>query len=256
MHERRTFFFTLCLCISTCLLTIPAFGITLLDEFSKAKEGDFAVFEQQKQITLFRIAKKTDKEMTIEEVTATAKPADLNWQAWLTKGAPTHTSWTLSRFDLTTGTIESIYSYGTNEWIQTDSTGNATFTFLPTLFTLPLVAVAENDRKRIGPPPESDEHDRRKLWVPKAIFQGKAHLVPFYVFRVEWPKDVTELSGKAIYLYIPYSKENQSGKFENNDCLNYFPYWVEVVGKISKVKLRVIDSGKNLTSPATLPTLQ
>ena len=253
MHAKRTFFFTLLLSISACLLSIPAFAITLLDEFSKAKEGDFAVFEQQKQITLFRIAKKTDKELIVEEVTATAKPADLNWQAWLTQGAPMHTSWTLSRFDLATGAIQSIYSYGTNEWIQTDGARDVTLTFLPTLFTLPLVVVLENDRKRIGPPPESGESDRRKLWVPKAIFQGKANLVPFYVFRVEWPKDVTELSGKVIYLYIPGSNESKKNERQTDECLNYFPYWVEVVGKISKVKLRVIDSGKNLTSPAALP---
>ena len=242
MRLKCPFFFFL----SLSLFISQLFATTLLDKFKNSHEGDFAVFEQQKQITLFRIAKKTDQEMVVEEVTATAQPADSNWQEWLTDGAVTHTSWTLSRFNLSTGAIESIYSYGTNEWIQADGAKEATFTFLPTLFTLPLVSVADKDRKRIGPPPEAGDQERRKLWVPKVIFQGKIETLPFHVFRVEWPKDVTELSGKTIYLYLPEDSKN-------SDCLDYFPYWVEVIGKVSKVKLRVIDSGKNLTSPAYLP---
>ena len=70
---------------------MPGVALTLLDEFQKAETGDFAVFEQQKQITLFRIAEKTDKDLVIEEVaatTATLDPKTINWQAWLSQGAP------------------------------------------------------------------------------------------------------------------------------------------------------------------------
>ena len=92
---------------------------------------------------------------------------------------------------------------------------------------------------------ESGEPDLRKLWTPKVIFNGKTYTPPFQVFRARWPKDTTELSDKIIELYIPKPE-----KQEPPECLDYFPYWVEIVGKISKVKLRVIDSGQGLPSPA------
>ena len=117
--------------------------------------------------------------------------------------------------------------------------------FLPTLFNLQLVPVPQDERKRIGVPPEAGEPDRRKFWTPKVVFEGQTYTPPCQVLRAEWPKDATELSGKVIYLYIP---ECQTTK--PPCCLDYFPYWVEIVGNISKVKLRVINSGKGLTSPA------
>ena len=226
------------------LSSLQGFALTLLEEFQKAETGDFAVFEQQKQITLFRIAEKTDKDLVIEEVAATTTtldPKTINWQEWLSKGAPGHTSWILSRFSLKDSKLQSIFSYSANEWIETD----AAFVFLPTLFNLPLMQVAQDEKKRIGPPPEAGEPDRRRLWSPKVVFNGQAYTPPCQVLRAVWPKDATELSGKVIYLYIP-----ESQTVEHPHYLDYFPYWVEIAGSISKVKLRVIDSGKGLTSPA------
>jgi hypothetical protein len=221
-----------------CFLFLPlqGFALTLGDEFKKAEIGDFVVFEHQKLITLLRIAEKDEKTLGIEEITAprnTIDPKTISWKDWVSKGAEHHTSWIVTNFDPQTYKVQSTISIDSHEPVDTA----ALFQFLPTLLNLELRNVPQDERKRIGPPPMGDEPDFRKLWLPQVVFEGKIIHPEFQVCTTKWPADGSELTGKTIYLYIPHSKE----------CLSYFPYWVEVSGKFHNVKLRVIDSGKNLT---------
>lgn len=215
---------------------------TLGDEFKKAEVGDFIVFQHQKHITLLRIAEKDEKSLAVEEITtqeSSVDPKTISWESWLENFAPGHTSWIVSRFNLPDFAVESVFSYTTNEWIGNEPL----FQFLPTLLNLPLEPVKKEDRKRIGPPPSEGEIDFRKEWLPKIIFNAKVIPTECHVFKTSWPKDGGELAGKTLYLYIPISKE----------CLNYFPYWIEIAGRLAKVKLRVIDSGKGLLAAPHKP---
>lgn len=225
----------------------PLSALTLSDEFRRAEVGDYVVFLEQKHLTLFRIASKNDKEIGIEEITAQEQginPQTANWQQWLQEGAPNHTSWTLSLLDLETGAMKASYSYTTNEWQANQTVAS----FLPTLLQLPLETVPLDLRKRIGPPPEKGEQEARKLWTPKVTFHHTAvPQVPFAVYRAEWPQDESDLRGKVVLLYFATGKATE--------CLSYFPYWIEVVGLVGRVKLRVIDSGKGLESPQLLPVM-
>jgi len=225
------------------ILTSPLSALTLSDEFRRAEVGDYVVFLEQKHLTLFRIASRDETHLGIEEITTQEKNIDVNtvvWQKWLRDGAPHHTSWTLSLLDFTTGQITASYSYSTNEW-QGDQT---IVSFLPTLLKLPLESVPVEQRKKIGVAPDAGDRDFRKLWTPKVIFNREViPQVPFDVYRAEWPDDESELRGKVVLLYLPRGQE----------CLNYFPYWIEVVGLVGRVKLRVIDSGKALDSPQRIP---
>jgi hypothetical protein len=48
-------------------------------------------------------------------------------------------------------------------------------------------------------------------------------------------------SGKSIEVYVPH---------ENNKYPSYFPYWLQISGLISNAKVRIIDSGTGMISPA------
>lgn len=227
------------------LFSCSLFSETLLDKFQEANVGDFVVFAHNKEVTLLRIAAMNDTSFVIEEITALEKslPKEPNWQNWLDTNAPYNTAWIFSTFDRKTGRLLSTYSYTTAEWIEQDPQ----FAFMPTLLTLPFKKVPLKDRKKIGVAPYGDERDTRKFWVPQVFFDGKEVHPPIDVFEVKWPQDSTDLSGKIIDLYFPQKQDTAPALF-------YFPYWVEIRGKIGRVKIRVIDSGRNLTSSASLPS--
>jgi hypothetical protein len=226
------------------LLVIPAagHGKTLADQFQQAKAGDFVVFQQNHHITLFRVSAVAGSIVDIEEVTSSDKeinPKIISWQEWLENGAPHHSSWTLTRIDLDSGKVLSNLSFSSidNEWVR----NQPLFIFLPTLLRLPLETVPPEQRKQVGAPPRPGDIDRRKPWLPKVIVAGKElpPPVPFAVYRAKWPSDNSELSERTIYLYLCLAPQ----------ALSYFPYWVEIGGKIGTVKLRVIDSGTGLLPP-------
>ncbi|MDB6081547.1 MAG: hypothetical protein JWO53_819 [Chlamydiia bacterium] len=205
---------------------------TLGSRFQKAEAGDFVVVEQGKLMTLFHVMETHNNEIFIEEITAPLTKI-ASWQEWLNEEAPHYSSWTQTRVDLTTGKLISLFSRSHGEWIQSD----ALFSFLPTLLQLKFIKVPLDERKKVGPAPIAGEEERRKLWLPKIFVNGKEVPNDCDVFQVKWPKDGSELSEKTLSLYLP----KQEGK-----GLSYFPYWIEIAGKLGKVKLRVIDSGKGL----------
>jgi hypothetical protein len=214
------------------------FAHSLSDELKSAAVGDYVVFSEQKHIILFRIA-DLHEDFVVEEIAlpeSSCKPATMNWQEWLMQDAPGNSSRTVTYIDKTTGAIKKMYSISDGEWVEQ----KPLFPFLPALFSLPLELVPPKERKLSGPPPLEGEQDFRRPWSPKVVFEKKVIKdVAFDVFRTRWQKDASELSEKAIVLYFPRSKE----------CLSYFPYWIELTDGFGKVKVRVIDSGKNLISP-------
>src|SRR5581483_3638343 len=122
--------------------------------FQEAKPGDYVVFYHDKEITLLRVGERSEKELVIEEITANEKAVskEQNWQEWILEGAPNHTSWLISSFDIHNGKSLSTYSVAINEWTEPDQI----LSFLPTLLKLPMKEAPLDARKRIGPTPLSD----------------------------------------------------------------------------------------------------
>ncbi len=217
------------------LWSVSCFGITLGDAFENARPGDFVVCAYQKHLTILIIKENNETSIAFEEISG---PMNLineylgKWNTWIEKDAPQHTSWTISTMSKSTKEITSIYSKDAEEYLAVDSA----ISFLPTLLLLPFHSITPSERKHLGPPPMPGEPDFRKLWNPKIIYEGKEIYPPIVVERVFWPNDKSDLSGKAIDLYIP-----------RQDAITYFPYWVEIAVAFGKVKIRVVDSGRNLT---------
>jgi hypothetical protein len=202
-------------------------------EIKKASSGDFVIYAYKQQSTLLRIAGNNGKELVVEEISS-PKPEIRKWQEWLNEGAPGHSSWTISRISLDNGTIKSVYNVDERAYITTP----ITFPFLPTLLTTPLTLIAASEKKRIGAEPLPGEMDFRPLWLPKIIFEGKELKTAVEAFRLVWPRDESELSGKTLELYFPVS-----------EAIIYLPYWIEMNAGLNKIKICVIDAGKGLSSP-------
>lgn len=225
--------------IFLCFLALQTtlFAKDLQKEIHKAEIGDFVVYAYKQQVTLLRVAEINESELAVEEISI-QDPEVKNWQQWLSNGAPNHSSWTISCIDSKKGTIHSIFNVDEKAYTSTP----ATFQFLPILLTSSLQPIALSERKYIGPEPMAGEMDFRSLWLPKIIFEGKERKPRIGAFRFVWPDDDSELSGKRLDIYIP-----------EDEAITYLPYWIELNAGLNKIKISVIDSGKKLTSPVSVP---
>lgn len=226
------FFYTLSLSAAERLL--------LKENFRQAQPGDYVVIAQGKSYTLFHIFDRKDSQVTVEEVTipSTRNEQEISsWKGWLESGAPGNTSWVHYWIDLDSGEMTHYYSYTKCGFYIVPEAEN----FLYTLLHLPLAQLPANERRKIGPPPRSDEPDRRTTWQPQMVYEGKnIEGVSFDVFTARWPSDGGPISGKNIEIYLPHDQ----GRYPA-----YFPYWLQVRGTLGQAKVRIIDSGKGLISP-------
>ncbi|MCH9609009.1 MAG: hypothetical protein S4CHLAM45_02490 [Chlamydiales bacterium] len=229
----------LCLIFLSCTLFAD---VQLKTQFYTAEGGNYVVTEQGKTYAFLYIRERSNDTIFIEEVAIPASNFNrqkISWRDWFEQEAPGHTLWTISQIDLKTGTFKETYSYTHEGWIDTSASNS----FLTTLLNLNFKEVAESERRRIGFPPGYGKPDKRPLWNPRLIVGGlKVANIPFAVYKGRWPKDQSELSCKQIDIYIPYASESE--KFPT-----FFPYLVEVDGKIGSAKLRVVDSGVGVRSP-------
>lgn len=209
----------------------------LRDNLQKTKAGDFIVAAQGKMISLLRVAQNQGEKLTLEEISAPVSVSPSSWREWALKGAPGHCSWVLYEINLSTGAMESAYSYTRRTHFQLTEAEN----FLGTLLTLQLSPIPYRERKLIGPLPTGGP-DFRKPWNPKLVVEGQTvPNIPFSAWRTRWPKDGSELSDRSIVIYLP----------EDTRYPCYFPHWLEISGFIGKAKVRIIDSGENLFFPST-----
>ncbi len=226
-----------------CLLLLPLqlLALDLKQDVAKAQTGDFIVYTYKQSLVLFRIRENNPPTLVVEEISAPIAAASKNWQDWLSHDAPGHTSWTISRINIHSGKVESIFSVDEKRF----QNSNPAFQFLPTLFQLTLNPIEPYERKYVGAQPLAGEVDLRRLWLPKIIFETKQIFPSVLAYRVRWPKDESELSGKPIDLYLASDKG-----------ITYLPYWIEVFGGLGKAKISALDSGKELSSPANLQTYE
>lgn len=226
-------FFLLFLALTQALFS----DLYLRDNLQRTKAGDFIVAAQGKTISLLRIVRNEKGKLSLEEISAPLNVCSNpnfphSWRSWAENGAPGNTSWVIYQIDLTTGKMESAYSYTRRTAFQIPQAEN----FLGNLLTLRLSVIPVSERKMVGPPPR-DGPDFRKMWQPKMVVDGcEISGVRFSGWKTRWPKDGSELSERFIYLYLP----------DDPRFASYFPHWLEIAGFVGKAKVRIIDSGENL----------
>ncbi len=207
------------------------FAQTLKEKFYKAQPGDYVVTLQAKNYSLLRVHALKGGCLTLEEITIPeeeAKPRSWNWKQWAEKGAPGHTSWILYEIDLDKNRLLKCYSKVKMAAIYPEE---ADYLFLKFL-NLPLRHLSEPERKKVGPPPQDGETDRRKIWNPTLTIEGKTVARPsFDVLQAEWPNDDSPLSSCFVEFYV-----DQNRPFP-------FPYWIEIKSSHYAFKIRAVDSG-------------
>jgi hypothetical protein len=217
-------------------------NVILKENLRRANPGSYLVLEQGKTFTFFHIFENNGEKIIIEEVSIpeknmVAQHYQGGWKCWFEQGAPGHTSWTHSLVNLNNGRIEEMYSFTQKGWIDVSKTSS----FMTTLLNLPFEQAPDKERRKIGLPPGYGKPDHRPLWHPRLIADGVlVQHVYFYVWKTRWPSDGSELARKIIEIYLPEA---------NSSYPTYFPYLVEVEGKIGSAKVRVVDSGLIANSP-------
>lgn len=248
--RNRLYINTICFILAV-LSTSSLSALTLKEQLKYAQPGDYIVTAQKKNITVLHISDVSPKEILIEEVTSSANKvsSDINWKRWMRQGAPDHTSWIMYRLDLDQNKVLEAFSFTHNGWMHADDIN----LFFITLLNLPFEEIETNHRKRQGPPLPPGEIDSRPIWHPPIYVDGKLNKsVTSKAYKALWPKDYSELSGHLIEIFIPEANANS---------LSYFPYWLQVSNLAAQLKIRVIDSGKNMISihpniPKRSPTIE
>jgi hypothetical protein len=217
---------------------------SLEQRFAQAKDGDFIVTAQESNYSLLFVRSITADTLLLEEISIPDHQVDvkkIDWQNWVMKKAPGHTSWTLYEIDRKSAALIECFSFSKNGWLYLDESEQ----FLTRLLSLQLSSVSEKERKRIGPPPSDGEQDVRGLWNPPLIVNQKKVAKPIFdVFKARWPEDSTRLSRCSLELY-----------FRKDEPSFPFPYWIEVQSPHYSFKMRTVDSGHNLISsmPGAMP---
>ena len=225
--------------VFACLTSLCAAEqeLFLRQNLGRAQTGDYIVTAQNKSYTVLLVRSVSDKNIVIEEITLPVCKVPqkfMGWRQWLESGAKGNTCWVSYDIFLFDGSISKAFSYTRNEWFSVSQSQN----FLSTLLNLSLKPIPMNERKKIGPPPNSGTPDRRSIWQPQLVVDGQqVSDVVFDGWRTRWPKDGGELSGKAIEIYVPQDQGHYP---------SYFPYWLQVSGMVGKAKVRIIDSGTQL----------
>ncbi|MCH9630426.1 MAG: hypothetical protein S4CHLAM37_04250 [Chlamydiia bacterium] len=208
------------------------------EKFENAESGSYIVTEFQNVLSLLRIHSLEEDKLYIEEINAPASSPLIKkkkWEEWIQNKAPGASSWLLYEIDLKKGTITDCYSFDQKTHINLENQQS----FLATLMFLRLEPITGSDRKKIGPKPEDEASDQRKVWNPPKVVSGKkVKGTNFLAMRTKWPKDGSELSQRTIDLY-----------FDEKETSFPFPYWIEVGDTHNVFKLRVTDSGNCKNSP-------
>jgi hypothetical protein len=213
----------------------------LRDNLRRAKVGDYIVTSQNKNYTLLHIYDKTDHSLTIEEITAPAQriPKSFSsWKDWVAQKAPGNTSWVMFKLDISKGQIVNYFSLTKNAWFDLSQSN----IFLTTLLNLKFNRVPVENRRLLGMAARVNSPENEAFWQPRMIFNGnEVPGVTFEAWQTRWPADGSDLSGKTIEVFIP----------RENDCYpSYFPYWLQIKGMIGNAKIRIIDAGNHMLSPA------
>jgi len=203
------------------------------NRLKSAEKGTFAVFEYNKIYSVLSVFDVSLDKVILEEITISKDSFDkkLSFKSWIENRAKNHTSWTMYEIDLKKDVIKDAFSISKNAWIDIAKTESV----ITKLLELDLKKLEDRDRKKIGSEPLMKEVDRRAIWQPIKIFDGKKiSRAKFDVYRSIWPDDDSIFSLKRFDLYF--------------DDSFAFPYFIEVNNGHMSYMIKAIDSGKNLKS--------
>ncbi len=223
--------------LTLIFFTHSLFSFTLQDKFEQGEVGSYIVTEQNELVSLLHLHKKKENKLLFEEISIPLHLSKkINWNEWVQKGAPGHTSWILYEVDIEKKCVTECYSLTRKSWIPTDEMD----AFLIPLISLKLNFLSETERLQKGATAKPGQIDSRP-WGPPQKKGGKKIKDPEYdVYTAKWPHDSTDLSGKQIVLYFDKKEETFP-----------FPYWIQARDGAVKFKMRALDSGSNLISPST-----
>lgn len=193
-----------------------------------AQAGDFALYEKQKNQHLLHIHSIKNNKLVLEEMSFSKKKMPNGVKAWLQHNKDDFSSHNMIEIDLERGNVLECYSFTQKRFIELSKEE----CFILNLIELNLKNVPDSEKRKIGPAPQ-EGFDRRKIWSPPHVVEGKKIKTNFQVLSAKWPTDNTPLSGKYIETYF--------------DPTSPFAYWIEIKDT-SGLALRVLckDSGKNL----------
>ncbi|NGX63036.1 MAG: hypothetical protein KR126chlam6_00442 [Candidatus Anoxychlamydiales bacterium] len=198
-----------------------------------ATKGDFAVFEYNKIYSVLSVFDVSLDKVILEEITISKDSFDkkVSFRDWIESRAKEHTSWTMYEIDLKKDIIKDAFSISKNAWIDIAKTESV----ITKLLELDLKKIRDSERKKIGAPPLMGEVDRRSIWQPIKMFDGKKiSRAKFDVYRSIWPDDNSVFSLKRFDIYF--------------DDSFAFPYFIEVNNGHMSYMIKAIDSGKNIKS--------
>ena len=207
-------------------------AITLKEKLQDAKKGDFAIYEFNKTIHSISIYGISKDKVILEEVSFPSNLVDKkNLKKILEEGNIYPTNHMIYEIDLKKNIIKKAYSYINSSFIDLKDDESI---FLK-LINLNIRNLNDNERKKIGPSPMEGEKDRRRLWIPQKIKNGKiTNNFQVEVGRAFWPNDSSIFANKVLDLY--YDKEI------------FFPYFIEIESAGISYFIKTIDSGSNLKS--------
>lgn len=212
----------------------PMHALSLKEKFKVGESGDFIVTERDKTYTIYLFRSLEGSLLGLDEISMPShkKRKKIVWKPWLEAGAKGATSYLQYTIDIDTQTVKKCYSKTRNAYVPVEGSDS----LLLTLLTLDLKRIPLSERKKIGPPQNAGP-DMRKIWNPPHIINGKTLKFPrFGAYDATWPKDTTELSGKQIELY-----------FDQKNPTFPFPYWIQISDWSNTFKMRIVDSGRNVS---------
>lgn len=227
---KKLFFLFLFLCSGL-------FPLSLKDRLLKAEKGDYIVTLQNHLYSLLFIQNIDSSSIEIAEISLPQNKKSLPWKEWVLKGAPESTSWVIYDIDLKNNKLIKCYSVSRSCFLSSRDQDN----FLTKLLNLQLNLIPETKRKKIGPQPLNEDEDHRAIWNPPMFVEGAIKKTDFIVYQVLWPHDSSDLSGKLIDLYFAKNE-----KFP-------FPFWIQISTGALDIMLKIVDSGKNISSLKTMP---
>lgn len=217
------------------LICCPLCGMQLVERLQEARPGDYLVMAICRTNSVLRVLENSQETLSLDEIIAPdgMNPAQTSWKEWVLQGAPGKLAWRHYTIDLRSGRLLHAQMLKGGQWFADSQTES----FLSTLLSLPFETVPLRERKRVGPKPTGGQ-DLRPLWAPKVKYEGTVVPSPqFEVWKARWPRDGSELSGKAIDVYLPAA---------NGMLPSYFPFSIQVTGTMGKGRIQVIDSGRGL----------
>lgn len=208
-------------------------ALLLRDNLQNAVKGDYIVTLQNRNYTVLIVKDKQPNTITIEEVTVPdeTKGGNTDWKKWVESSAPGHTCWVLYTIDISSGKMLKYYNFHYHSWYDMSEAN----VFLSKLLNLELTKLPVNKRKKVG------ASSGGRLWQPPLVVEGKQiPFVPFDAYTTHWPADGSQLSDRTVIIYLP----EESSKYPS-----YFPYWLQINGAVGNAQVRIVDSGRQLTSP-------